>query len=40
MSLPQTVAEVRTERRRNPDTGVTYPWVVSSTAMVTMCISI
>ena len=25
---------VRTERRRNPQTGVTYPWIVSSTAMV------
>jgi hypothetical protein len=25
---------VRTERRRNPQTGATYPWIVSSTAMV------
>ena len=25
---------VRTERRRNPDTGATYPWIVDSTAMV------
>ena len=25
---------VRTERRRNPETGATYPWVVDSTAMV------
>lgn len=25
---------MRTERRRNPQTGVTYPWIVSSTAMV------
>jgi hypothetical protein len=25
---------VRTERRRNPDTGGTYPWLVPSTAMV------
>ena len=25
---------MRTERRRNPRTGGTYPWIVSSTAMV------
>jgi hypothetical protein len=24
----------RTEKRRNPDTGLTYPWIVRSTAMV------
>jgi len=24
----------RTEKRRNPDTGMTYPWIVRSTAMV------
>src|SRR5690242_11703264 len=24
----------RTEKRRNPDTGQTYPWIVRSTAMV------
>ena len=24
----------RTEKRRNPETGVTYPWIVKSTAMV------
>ena len=25
---------VRTEKRRNPETGATYPWMVMSTAMV------
>ena len=35
IGIAQEKARVmRTERRRNPDTGVTYPWVVSSTAMV------
>ena len=24
----------RTEKRRNPETGATYPWIVKSTAMV------
>ena len=24
----------RTEKRRNPETGRTYPWIVKSTAMV------
>src|SRR5215212_4343745 len=27
-------AVFRTEKRRNPDTGQTYPWIVRSTAMV------
>ena len=30
----EKTAVFRTERRRNPDTGVAYPWIVKSTAMV------
>jgi hypothetical protein len=30
----EKAAVVRTERRRNPVTGITYPWLVKSTAMV------
>ncbi len=30
----EKTAVVRTEKRRNPDTGQSYPWLVKSTAMV------
>ena len=30
----EKTAVFRTEKRRNPDTGSTYPWIVRSTAMV------
>jgi hypothetical protein len=31
---PEKTPVVRTEKRRNPDTGRAYPWIVRSTAMV------
>ncbi len=35
IGIAQEKASVfRTEKRRNPDTGQTYPWIVRSTAMV------